>query len=195
MKCLRSPPSGEAVYFDVFGRAIVRWKAASLVSVCCGAWMVLLIEIAIVIRKFGVGFWAIALAKVGWLVAILISGGLGYVLFKLLRVAHRFPPESANYPWIAHPLPAQIAFFALGFVGVGIVALLAAKRAGFWGFWIANCAYYLRRWESCGEVCDRGLLRVCDSGAWRGRCGDSGDCWRRRIRRGIGNLRRFCRRC
>lgn len=138
---LTSPPTGEAVYFDVFGRAIVCWKAGRSFLFAVGLGVVLLIEIFIVIRKFGVGFWAMALAKVGWLFAILISGGLGYALFKLLRVAHRFPPESANYSWVAHPLPAQIAFFALGFVGVGIVGLLAATRAGFWGFWIANCAF------------------------------------------------------
>ncbi len=139
---LTSPPVAEAVYFDVFGRAIVRWKAARSFLFAVGLGLVLLIEIVIVIRKFRVGIWAIGLAKVGWLGAILISGGLGYALFKLLQVAHRFPPGPANYPWIAHPLAAQIAFFALGFVGVGIVGLLAAKRAGFWGFWIGNGVFF-----------------------------------------------------
>ena len=139
---ITSPPAGEAVYFDVFGRAIVCWKAGRSFLFAVGLGVVLLIEIFIVIRKFAVGLWAIGLAKVGWIGAILISGGLGYALFKLLRMVHRFPPESAIYPWVAHPLPAQIAFFALGFVGIGIVAVLAAKRAGFWGFWIANCVFF-----------------------------------------------------
>ena len=138
---LTDVPSGEAVYFDVFGRAIVRWKAHHSFALACVLAIVLLIEIAIVMRRFGARIGAVALGLLGWVVAILITGGLGYVLFKLLRAAHGFPPASAEYPWIAHPLAAQIAFFALGFVGVGIVALLVARRAGFWGFWIANCVF------------------------------------------------------
>jgi hypothetical protein len=138
---LTDVPSGEAVYFDVFGRAIVRWKAHRSLALACVLAIVLLIEIVIVMRRFGTRVGAVALGVLGWPVAMLITGGLAYVLFKLLRAAHRFPPSSAEYPWIAHPLPAQIAFFALGFVGVGIVAMLVAKRAGFWGFWIANCVF------------------------------------------------------
>ncbi|MGA8074380.1 MAG: M28 family peptidase, partial [Candidatus Acidiferrales bacterium] len=137
---LTNVPSGEAVYFDVFGRAIVRWKVHRSLALACVLVIVLLIEIVIVMRRFGTRVGAVSLGVLGWPVAMLISGGLAYVLFKLLRAAHRFPSGSA-YSWIAHPLPAQIAFFALGFVGVGIVALLAAKRAGFWGFWIANCVF------------------------------------------------------
>ncbi len=139
---LTSPPPGEAVYFDIFGRAIVRWKASRSFAISLVLAILLLIEVVIVIRRFAVGTGAIALGLIGWLGAILISGGLAYALFKLLRMAHRFPPDSAQYSWIAHPLPAQIAFFAVGFAGIGVVALLAAKRAGFWGFWIANYVFF-----------------------------------------------------
>jgi hypothetical protein len=131
-------PNGEAVYFDVFGRAIVRWKAHRSFALAIVLAIVLLIEIVIVMRRFGARIGAVALGVLGWLVAILLAGGLGYVLFTLLRAAHRFPPSSAEYAWVAHPLPAQIAFFAVGFVGIGIAGVLAAKRVGFWGFWIAN---------------------------------------------------------
>jgi len=135
---LTNPPPGEAVYFDVFGWLMVRWKAARSFPASIAIAVFLLLEIFIVMKKFGVGVKAIALGKIGWLAAVAIAGGVGYVLLLLLRAAHRIPPASAEYPWIAHPLPAQIAFFALGLVAVGIMALLTAKRAGFWGFWIAN---------------------------------------------------------
>jgi Peptidase family M28 len=139
---LTSPPPGEAVYFDIFGRAIVRWKASRSFAISVVLSIFLLIEVVIVIRRFAVGVGTMALGVIGWLGAILISGGLAYALFKLLRLAHRFPPESAQYSWIAHPLAAQIAFFAVGFAGVGVVALLIAKRAGFWGFWIVNYIFF-----------------------------------------------------
>jgi Peptidase family M28 len=139
---LTNPPIGEAVYFDIFGRAIVRWKASRSFAIALVLAILLLIEVVIVIRRFAVGVGAIALGVIGWLGAVLISGGLAYALFKLLRIANRFPPESAQYSWIAHPLPAQIAFFAVAFAGVGVVALLIAKRAGFWGFWIANYIFF-----------------------------------------------------
>ncbi len=135
---LTNPPPGEAVYFDIFGWLMVRWKAARSFPASLAIAVFLLLEIFILMKKFGVRVKAIALGKIGWVGAVAFAGGLGYLLFLLLRAAHRFPPAPAEYPWIAHPLPAQIAFFALGFVAVGLIALLAAKRAGFWGFWIAN---------------------------------------------------------
>jgi hypothetical protein len=137
---LTNPPPGEAVYFDVFGWLMVRWKAARSFPASIAIAVLLLLEIFIVMKKFGVHAKEIVLGKIGWVASVVIAGGLGYLLFVLLRAAHRIPPGSAEYPWIAHPLPAQIAFFALGFVAAGITALLAAKRAGFWGFWIANNA-------------------------------------------------------
>jgi Peptidase family M28 len=135
---LANPPRGEAVYFDVFSRAMVRWKSGRSFALAIVLAIFVLGEIAIVMRRFAVRVAAIALGIVGWLAAVIFTYGWGYALFKLLRAAHRFPPHSAEYPWIAHALPAQIAFFALAGAIVGIVALLTAKRAGFWGFWIAN---------------------------------------------------------
>ncbi len=138
---LTSPPAGEAVYFDVFGRAIVRWRAGRSFAISIVLAVLLLIEIIVVIRRFGVRVSAIALGIVGWFAAVALTYGWGYLLFKVLGATHRFPPQSANYPWLAHPLPAQIAFFAMGFAGVALAALLTAKRAGFWGFWIVNYAF------------------------------------------------------
>lgn len=138
---LTAPPSGEAVYFDLFGWAMVRWKASWSYPIALGLAIFLLIEIVVLMRRSVVRVGAIALGMLGWVGAVSITGGLAYALFKLLRAAHRFPSASAAYGWIAHPLPAQIAFFALGFLSVGVIALVVAKRVGFWGFWIANFVF------------------------------------------------------
>lgn len=138
---LASPPSGEAVYFDLFGWAMIRWKASWSYPFALALAILLLIEIAALMRRSFVRVLAAALGISSWIGAVAIAAGVGYALFKLLRAAHRFPPASAAYGWIAHPLPAQIAFFALAFVSVGAIALVAAKRVGFWGFWIASFVF------------------------------------------------------
>jgi hypothetical protein len=139
---LTAPPVGEAVYFDVFGRAIVRWRAGRSYAISLVLAVLMLIEIIVVIARFGVRVSGIAMGIVGWFAAVALAYGWGYLFFKVLGAAHRFPPQSANYPWIAHPLPAQIAFFAMGFAGVAVAALLTAKRAGFWAFWIVNYVFF-----------------------------------------------------
>src|SRR5271169_2058799 len=67
---LTNPPVREAVYFDLFGRAIVRWRAGRSYAIALVLAVLLLIEIIIVIARFGVRVSGIALGVVGWFGAV-----------------------------------------------------------------------------------------------------------------------------
>ena len=123
-------PQQEAVFFDVFGRAMIHWQARRTLAFAGLAALLLLLETGWMIRdkrltprEFAWGFF-------GWLVTIAVTGALALILRWLIRFVGAAPVN-----WIAHPLPIEIAFWSLAAAVVMVGAVSFAKSAHFWGLW------------------------------------------------------------
>ena len=129
-------PAADAMFFDVFTRALIVWPANFAAPAALSLLILLLAEIAALMRKGCISARQLAWGGAGTL-ATLISGPLlcaGSV--ALLRTFGHVPP-SGSAPWISQPLPMNIAAAAMAFLAAGAVGALLARRAGFWGFWAA----------------------------------------------------------
>ena len=129
-------PAGDAVYFDVFGRSLLRWPAALSLPAALGVFVLLLGECAIALRSrlTGLGqiLWGLAAALLGVALGLALAVGLQCALSLLGRV-----PSGLGSAWIAYPVPLTTVFAAIAFLAVGSVSLFFAPRAGFWGLWFA----------------------------------------------------------
>jgi len=127
---ISSPPSGGAVYFDIFERAMAVWRAERGLELALGAALVLFFEIGWMVRskrllrrEFRLGLRASA-------VIIAATGVLALGLQWVVWLAGGMPVN-----WVAHPLPLETAFWALPVVVIVTHGLFSSGRAGFWGTW------------------------------------------------------------
>jgi len=127
---LTSLPPAEAVYFDVFQRFLISWPVNWTLGVAAVAALLLIFQIVCLSRSGRLEPAGIAWGLLSWLAAILVTGGAAFLARWLLRAAGALPVN-----WVAHPLPAEIAFWSLGFAVVVLSALAFGRRAGFWGLW------------------------------------------------------------
>lgn len=131
-----SGPATEAVYFDLFGRRIIHWTTHWTLGIAILCALLLMAEIAWLVHKQRVTFRQFIWGFVGWIAAIAGAGIVGLVLRVVLAIAGATPVR-----WVAHPLPAEIAF---ALVGIAIVigwGSLVARVAGFWGLWTGMWAW------------------------------------------------------
>src|SRR5208282_3787417 len=110
---LNDPPAGEAVYFDLFARWMVRWKSGASSPLAIVVVVLLLVEIGMLWRRRAMRAVAFLMGLVDWIVMLAFSGAIGYALLFGLRAAGAMPPASAAYGWIAQPIIAVTAFVAL----------------------------------------------------------------------------------
>jgi Peptidase family M28 len=123
-------PQQEAVFFDVFGRAMIHWQARRTPAFAGLAALLLLLETGWMIRNKRLTAREFVWGFFGWLVTIAVTGALALILRWLIRFVG---PAPVN--WIAHPLPIEIAFWSLGAAVVMVGAVSFARRARFWGLW------------------------------------------------------------
>ena len=130
------PGPGESVFFDGFSRTLIAWPAALTVPAALLALILLLAESAVLLNR-GAVTWRRALW--GW-VATACTLSLGVALCSGLLVLsvglHRVPSLEGS-SWISQPLPMHITAAALALLSAGSAGLCLARRAHFWGFWIA----------------------------------------------------------
>lgn len=127
---LSSIPRGEAVFFDLFGHATIRWPARRTPLIAALAALLIFLQIAWLIRGKRITLRDFLFGFFGWLVTLAVTGALAVILRQGLRFAGSTPVN-----WIAHPLPFEIAFWSLGVAVVFANGVFFAKRAGFWGLW------------------------------------------------------------
>ena len=125
---LTSLPSGEAVYFDVFERFLISWLVNWTLSIAAIAAVLLIFQIAWLVRSGRLEPAEIAWGLLSWLATILVTGGAAFAVRHLLKAAGALPVA-----WVAHPLPLEVAFWSLGFAVVVLFASAFGKRARFWG--------------------------------------------------------------
>jgi hypothetical protein len=135
---LADPPTGDAVYFDVFGRWMVLWNEQSSFPIAATVAFLLLVEIALLFRRHALFISTLIWGVFGWFGMIIFTGAIGYVLLVAYRVTGAVPPAGSEYGWIAHPIVAKIAYLALAIWSVVFVVRIFQKRVDFWGYWAAG---------------------------------------------------------
>src|SRR6185437_12081225 len=120
----------EAVFFDLFGWKTIWWPAQKTIYFASLSLALLVIEIVVLLRRQRMRMKNFLWGVVSWPVMILASGIVGAILYFLLRAAGALPT-----PWIAHPSPMLVAFWASGFLVVMTLGLTFWRFAGFWGLW------------------------------------------------------------
>lgn len=127
---LSDPPQRDAVFFDLFGRIIIRWQARRSLLFALLAALLIFLQVAWLIHVKRLTLRDFLLGLLGWLVTLAVTAAPALVLRQVLRVA-----GSAPVNWVAHPLAVQLAFCSLGVVVVIASGLFFVRRAGFWGLW------------------------------------------------------------
>ncbi len=120
----------EAVFFDLFGWKTIWWPAQKTIYFAALSLALLILEIVILLRREQMRMKNLLWGVVIWPVMIIASGIFGGTLYFLLRAAGALPT-----PWVAHPVPMLIAFWALGFLVAATLGLTFWRFAGFWGLW------------------------------------------------------------
>ncbi|MHB8486258.1 MAG: M28 family peptidase [Candidatus Acidiferrales bacterium] len=120
----------EAVFFDLFGWKTIWWPASRTLGFAALALALLVFEIVIFVRREQMRAKQFLAGLAGWPMMIIASGIFGGILYFLLRAAGALPT-----PWVAHPAPMLIGFWALGFLAAATLGLTFWRFAGFWGLW------------------------------------------------------------
>ncbi len=142
---------GEAVYFDLFTRVLVRypqswaWPASAIT-------LLLIVIAGVRLLRLGRLNWRSLAAGVAGLAAALLLGVVASVaLMAALRALGALDSGGAAAT-VAHPWALQLSFVALALTVTSLTGAWLARRAGFWGLWYAGsllCALLglpLARW-------------------------------------------------
>ena len=132
---LRSHPAADAVYFDVFARALISWPARFSLIAASATLTLLLFEAALLCRSRRVALRQVAWGILGALSCVVLAGLASGAALLLLIESGKVPPLT-QYSWIAHPAWMNTTCAALAAGAAGILSHRLAGRAGFWGFWL-----------------------------------------------------------
>ena len=114
----------EAVWFDLLGRAVVRWPQSAAVPLALLALVLSLAAAARAVREGRTGAGRIALGSLVLPISLAVAAPLGLVASRALGL------DPLQRPWIAHPAPLVAAFVAAGLLGAAVATLWPAHRAG-----------------------------------------------------------------
>ncbi|HTZ99266.1 MAG TPA: M28 family peptidase [Candidatus Aquilonibacter sp.] len=127
----------EDVFFDLFGRVMIRWPAKRTLLFAALAALFMVFEIAWLIRRKRITLRDFLVGFFGWLVTISVISALAIILRQGLLFAGSTPVN-----WIAHPLPFETASWLLGFTVVVANGAFFVRRVGFWGMWSGVWAWW-----------------------------------------------------
>lgn len=130
------PRIAESVFFDVFARTLVVWPSEFTLCAALLALALLLIEAAVLLRGGAVTGREIIWGGVGTLCTLALGVALCAGLLAV-QIALGKVPRLGAASWVAHPAPMHIASAAIALLCAGVSVRLA-RRAGFWGFWVAS---------------------------------------------------------
>jgi Peptidase family M28 len=127
---LSAPPNGEAVFFDVFERWVVHWPSRRTLPFAICAMVLLLAQVLWMLRNKRLALRELIWGLIGWLVTMVVTGGIAFIVMRLIHMAGATPVN-----WVAHPVPLEILTWLLAVTIVIVHAMLFARRANFWGLW------------------------------------------------------------
>jgi hypothetical protein len=147
---LSSPPVDQGVFFDVWGRGMIRWPARRTLAFAVGIAFLLCAEIGWMARSKRLSLREFLWGLLAWLLTMAATGGLGLALAMVLRIAGATPVN-----WVAHPLPLEVAFWSLAIAVAVACGIFCAGRAGFGGLWTGVWAWWtllavLASWQAPG---------------------------------------------
>ena len=132
---------GEAVWFDLLGRWVVRFPEEWALPAGLAALLLAIAAAAADVRRGRTGAGRIALGALALPLGVAVAGALGYG-------AGRAPGlDPVLRPWVASPGPLVASFFLAGLAGGLVPALLAGRRTGPEGLRAA-----IRLWLAVGTV-------------------------------------------
>jgi len=136
---LESTPT-ESVFLDVLSRTLVAWRSGFAVPAALLASAVLLAETFVLLRRRVVTGREILWGAAG-VFGVLLSGGALGTLLLVAEIASGKVPPLGGASWIAQPVPLHCAAASIAFLAAGGIAAVLARRAGFWGFWLAGSLF------------------------------------------------------
>ena len=129
-------PVAESVFFDGFARAMIAWPSEFALPAALLSLGLLLAEAVILLRRREVTGREVLWGWVGTVCTLLLGLALCAGALALLISVGKVPPIG-RASWISQPLPMHIAATAIALLAAGCVGAWLARRAGFWGFWVA----------------------------------------------------------
>jgi hypothetical protein len=130
------PPPGESVFFDGYSRTLIAWRSELTLPAASLSLLLLVAEAAIMLRGGAVTGRQILRGWVGILCALASGVALCAATLALLIAVHKVPALDGE-SWISQPLPMNVAAVAISVFAAAAVSVWLARRAGFWGFWMA----------------------------------------------------------
>jgi hypothetical protein len=134
---LANPPQREAAFFDLFGRLLVHWPASRSLPIAFVVALLLIAQTAWLIRNHRLTLREILWGMMGWLVTMVVTGLLAFIVERLIHLAGGTPVN-----WIAYHDPIEAAFWALAVTVVTTHAILFTPRAHFWGLWTGTWIWW-----------------------------------------------------
>lgn len=132
-----SPPTGEAVYFDLFGTFLVELPLATMFPAAIITLALLLLTTAILIRRADVRLGEIGWSLAGLVLAYIVAAALELGLIYLGRTINPAGvPHFSAAPWVFEGTCATFAAVALL-----ALSLALGNRVRFWSFWSANALW------------------------------------------------------
>jgi Peptidase family M28 len=134
------PPIAESVFLDGFARVLIAWPSEFTLPAALLALAVLLAEACVLLRKGTVSGREVWWGWVGTLCVLVFGTALCAGLLVVLVAVGKVPPiDGAS--WISQPLPMHFAAAAIALLAAGAASAWFARRAGFWGFWVAAALF------------------------------------------------------
>jgi hypothetical protein len=133
-------PIAESVFFDAFARALIAWPSEFALPAALLSLGLLLAEAAILLRRSEVTGREVMWGCVGTVCTLLLGLALCAGALALLIGVGKVPPIG-RASWISQPLPMHMAATAIAMLAAGCVGAWLARRAGFWGFWVAAALF------------------------------------------------------
>jgi Peptidase family M28 len=129
-------PVAESVFFDGFARVMIAWPAQFTLPAALLSLGLLLVEAVLLLRRGEVTAHEVMWGCVGTVCTLLLGLALCTGALALLISVGKVPPIGRG-SWISQPLPMHIAAAAIAMLAAGCVGAWLARRAAFWGFWVA----------------------------------------------------------
>jgi hypothetical protein len=115
---------GEATWFDLLGRVVVRWPAPLSLPLSFLALFLALLAAAVAVRRAATGPGRMALGALSLPVALGAAAALGIGSERALGL------DPLLRPWVASPGPLVATFVLAGLAGAALPPLLLGVRAG-----------------------------------------------------------------
>jgi peptidase M28-like protein len=134
---LSKPPPGERVFLDVFERWTIGWPRNWTLPLGMAAFVLLVSEVGWSVRTRRLAIGEFRWGLIGWLVTMVATGTLALVLERLIGAAGALPVG-----WTALPLPVEVTVWSVAAAVVVNMAIVFARRAGFWGLWAGTWTWW-----------------------------------------------------